>query len=238
MTDDAFDFEKDFTVVEEEGSGMFMEEDPDRPDMGSEEWSDWVLEQLRPDEYPNDRPTCDGLRRIAIKLFGPMDIPKPDVHAIDRGYAAVSVMLIWPMRMVSGSAEVHENNCDPPFSQYPLATAVTRAMSRALKTALNLRKVITAEEGSRKADISIPVTDDLETTDITDNQKRFIDLMCKQNDISVKDAVIEAVGPHDSIEELTHAESKTVQKLLDEWSKEKPDDIDIGPYDPNWKTSF
>lgn len=241
MTDEKYDdepiadFDTEFDPVEEGGT-LFTDRDDDRPDMGSEEWSDWVISLLRKDEYPNERPTCDGLRRIAIKLFGPMDILPPAIHACERTYAAVTVRLKWPLRTVCASAEVHENNCDAPFVQYPLGTAETRAMSRCLRMALNLRKVITAEEGSRKADISVPVTDDVETGGITDNQKRFIDLMCKSNDISVKAVVTEAVGEHEKLEDLSNAESKQVQKLLDEWSKEKPDDIDS--YDPNWRSSF
>ena len=230
------DFETDFTPVPE-NEGVFVGVDPDRPDMGSEEWSDWVLSQLRDDEYPNGRPTCDGLRRIAIKLFGPMEILPPHVHHASAHYAAVTCVLRWPLRTVCGSAEVSENNCDAPFSQYPLATAETRAISRSLRQALNLRKVITAEEGSRKADISIPVTDDaMETGGISEHQIKFIDVMCRTNDIDVRTAVTESVGEHEKLSELTRAESKQVQKLLDEWAKEKPEDTP--PYDPNWKSSF
>lgn len=234
-SDEALD---DFIEVEgnDEQNTLFVREDTERPDMGSEEWSDWVLSQLHEDEYPNKRPTCDGLRRIAISLFGPMDILPPIVHYADTHSAAATAQLVWPGRIISGSAEAHHNNCDPPYNQYPLATAETRAISRALKMALNLRKVITAEEGSRKADISVPITDDIETSGITDNQIRFIDLMCKQHNVSIQAAVTEAVGQHDTLAELTNVESKEVQKLLDVWSKDKPEDI--APYDPNWKTSF
>lgn len=208
--------------------------------MGDEGWSDWVLSQLRKDEKYDDKPTCDGLRRLAIRILGPMDITTIDVHAIAQDYAAVSVRLKFSKlgQTVIGSAEVHSNNTDAPFSQYPLATAETRAIGRALRVALNLRKVITAEEGSRKANISIPIIEDQDRSEgsITDTQIKFLDLLCKKNDISIAFAVESAVGAHDKLEDLTNEEAKIVSKLVDVWIKEKPEDLKT--YDPNWKSSF
>jgi hypothetical protein len=207
------------------------------PAMSSPEWSDWVLSQLTKDEMYDGKPTCDGLRRVAIMVFGPMDILPPKVHAINEQYAALTVTLRWPKREVSGSAEVHVNNTDAPFSQYPLGSGETRAQSRALRFALNLRKVVTAEEVSRKADISVPITDENRTEGgITSTQSKFIELMCKKNDISVRGSVEAAVGAHDALSDLTYAEAEQVQELLDTWAKERPDEVES--FDPDWKSSF
>lgn len=220
-----------------EQDDIMVEKDDERPSMSSPEWSDWVLSQLTKDEMYDGKPTCDGLRRVAIGLFGPMDILPPTVHNINEQYAAVTVTLRWANRQVSGSAEVHINNTDAPFSQYPLGSAETRAQSRALRFALSLRKVVTAEEVSRKADISVPITDEHRTEGgITSTQTKFIELMCKKNDISIRGVVEAAVGAHDKLADLTYAEADQVQELLDTWAKERPDEVE--GFDPDWKSSF
>lgn len=241
---ESIDLETDFVEDENRLSDddlFFVEHDDDRPKISSPEWSDWVMGQLTKKELSDANPTCDGLRRVAIKLFGMMDILPPIVHNCSPEYAAVTAQLKWPLRTVCGSAEVHSNNTDNPFAQFPLATAETRAISRALRLALNLTKVVTAEEVSRKANISIPITDENRTEGgITDTQIKYINMACGTGkggiNVSVKHLVEKAVGGHNNIKELSFAEALQVNELINKWKLEKPENTP--EYDPNWQSSF
>lgn len=238
-------FETDFSPTKEEyrtlrsvfsSNVLFVNQDKLRPQMESEEWSDWVLAQLRKDEKYDQKPTCDGLRRIAIGLFGPMDMTTT-VHNVDMNYAAVTCVLAWPSRVISGSAEVHVNNTDPPFNQYPLASAETRAIGRALRLALNLRRVITAEEASRKADISVPITDEIRANERhTSTQAKFIDLLCKKHNISVESVTKAAISPNVRFDDVTNAQAIQIQALIEDWIKNRPENIEA--YDPLWVGKF
>ena len=224
---DELDMDRDFEMVEEQ---EVEQKESNTPSPDSPEWSDWALSQLTKDELYDGNPTCDGLRRLAIKILGQFNVKAPTVHFCSQEYAAVTVNLYWPGtgRSISASAEVHSGNADAPFNQYPLATAETRALGRALRIALNLRKVVTAEEVSRKANISIPITDEARDKGaITSTQKKFVNLMCKKHDISIDQVVAKALDSENKkLDDLTYEEAQKVQELLDAWAKDKPDFVE------------
>jgi len=215
------------------------------PERDSHEWSPYVLGLLEKDEKIEGNPTTDGLARVARKLLGDFD-SSIVVHHISRDYAAVTVTLCWyqssPPKnyQLCGSAEVHSDNCEPPYSQYPLATAETRATGRALRSALGLRKIITAEEGSRRAKISIPFSDEQRTEGpITEIQVKFIDMVCKKHDWSIAD-VMESVlvdTPKVSLTDIQHNHATQVQETLDDWSRNGNVPTTINCYNPNWKAT-
>lgn len=210
---------EDFEEVQDESEACEQEERPQRTDP---EWSDWVLSQLTNDEKFEDKPKCSGLQRVANIVFGSPNSITTQVHQCNESYAAVTVCVEWPYYRVEGSAEVHSNNTDAPFNQYPLATAESRALARALRTALNLRNVVSAEEVSRKADISVPITDENRTKGgITQTQKKFIELMGKKYDIDVSKAIENVVEAGKKVDDLSYEEAQQVQEILDQWAKEK-----------------
>lgn len=212
------------------------------PMMGSPEWSDFVLSHLTSKELPNDRPTAAGLRRAATFLYGPVTSEPPAVHFCNERAAACTVSVWVDGNMYQGSAECNSENTDEPYSKYPLATAETRAEGRALKKALCLN-VLTAEEASKKADLTMPVgTEDRTEGAITETQIKFIDRMCKKLDVNLPDVISTVVGPHDNIEELSHAEALQVNEALDTWSREPteptPQYMKLASYEPDWRSSF
>lgn len=125
-----------------------------RPHMYDPEWTDWVLSKLEPYEKEGGNPKVDGLRRIANKILGPFSISSRIEQTPDNSNgqrATVSVILTfdvsdYKVKSYSGSADVSPINTNKSFAIYPVATAETRAEGRALKRALCLTKVVSAEE--------------------------------------------------------------------------------------------
>ena len=66
-----------------------------RPNFNSDKWSEWVISQFTDDELENGAPTCDGLRRVAENVLGPIEkveIIKNDTpNASNKGNATVVV---------------------------------------------------------------------------------------------------------------------------------------------------
>lgn len=221
---------------------MVNEEKEEWLNMHDEGWSDWVMDQLDSKEKSDGKPTCDGLRRVAIMLWGPMNILPPQVHHYDGQVAAVTSVIQWPnvngeVKQVSGSAEVTPLNTDEPFSKFPLATAETRAISRALRFALNLKKVVTAEEISKKANILEPVISDVEGGPIDDIQIKYIDRMCKKLDIDPRSYIESIVSVFGDVEELTHEDGQEIVAQLGKAARSDDEGalVEFGSYDSDWK---
>lgn len=248
---DNLDLDADFSMVNDNPSTK-VEICNNNPEgwrsMGDPDWSDFVLSQLTKDELRDGNPTFDGLQRMAAKLFGTMNILPLKVHHCNEAYAAVTATIEFPEvhahKVVSASADAHNNNTDAPFSQYVLAMAETRAISRALRFALQLKKVVVAEELSRKANISIPIDDSSrELGDATGTQIKFIELMCKKQNISVKWFVESVVGPHEKLSELTYSEASCVQEALEKRAEKieqgkQEEETGVEVFDNNWKNNF
>lgn len=212
----------------------------DLPEHHSPEWTDYVLSQLTKSELVKDRPRSDGLVRLVKMIIGEVDFLL-QVHHVSPEYAAVTCQITIPGgSTVHGSAECSDRNTDIPYNKYPLATAETRAIGRAAKRALGLSNVLTAEEGSEVAQLTVPeVTEDRTEGSITDTQIKFIERMCKKLDISVHKAVIEIVGDHEKIENLSHAEALQVNSVLDGYTRDEDQEYaKLGPFEENWRTTF
>lgn len=233
-----------FIPVEESEDVVFDEATNDEttenftPYSFTKDWTDYIISFLNEDELDDGKPRCDGLKRLSKELLGEHK-PELIVHAINQGYAAVTYKATFKKGVYIGSAECHAGNTDSPFSSYPLATAETRAISRALKNALGL-KVITAEETSRKAELSTPANDENRTEGgITTTQVKFIERTCKNLDLSVKDVVEATIGQVDNIEELSHGNALKINQVLDEWKR--GDNVEGKPtkvYDENWRLYY
>lgn len=126
-------------------------EDQESPNICDPEWTDWVLSQMEDYEKEGGNPKVDGLRRIANKYLGFFSC-ETKVHQTpdnsNGGRATITVNLYFPDRGLSytGAADVYSGNTNKDFARHAVATAETRAEGRALKRALCLTKVISAEE--------------------------------------------------------------------------------------------
>lgn len=137
-------------------------EEPHVPNMYDPEWTDWILSQMADYEKENGNPKVDGLRRVANKYLGQFssvtDIKQtPDNSNGQRATVVVTLNFVtethgyevvssFSHKSYSGAADVYPGNTNKDFARHAVATAETRAEGRALKRALCLTKVISAEE--------------------------------------------------------------------------------------------
>ena len=169
----------------------------DIPHITSSEWNDYVMSLFEENEMIESRPLAAGLRRVSELVLGkiiesgPVQVfPPKDDNGIGRA------TVVWKVEfddgtMFSDVADCWEGNTDDTYCAYAVATAATRAESRALRKALRLRTVA-AEEVTKKntANIvrGISQSKGIDNTQgeyednsrMTDNQANFIDVKCKQ----------------------------------------------------------
>jgi hypothetical protein len=121
------------------------------PSLGDPGWSDYVLSLISEKEKIKDSPRMDALRRVAIFLYGRF-ATEIQVHNSptkeNGGRATVSAKLTFTDTNIvaTGAADVSELNTHSQYAVHAVATAETRAKGRALKEALCLQNVHTAEE--------------------------------------------------------------------------------------------
>lgn len=176
-------------VVLVEAAGEVEEKEVEYgPDMNSPLWTDYVLSQLLPDEKSDKCPTVEGLRRVSQVLLGPIIDSFPTNVVCNNGETAVSykITFLWQrpdvrygMEVTFGSCgDTTDTNANHPYNKYKAAMADTRAEGRALKKALGLKRVLTAEEAN--PELQIPSKDA-----VTSGQLAAIKNLCKKRDINV-----------------------------------------------------
>lgn len=151
------------------------EEKKSVPVLGDPGWSEYVLSLIDPSEKIKDSPRMDALRRVAIFLYGRFttDIQIHESPTKENGgRATVSAKLTFNDTNIvaTGAADVSELNTHSQYAVHAVATAETRAKGRALKEALCLQNVHTAEEKqfdeedqSKKEQIDISFCNTLQT---------------------------------------------------------------------------
>jgi hypothetical protein len=217
-------------------AAQMVEEEIDYPEEKQErkpsdpDWTDYVLSLLHPDELsPEGRPTCDGLRRVSEICLG--DILRSEVKVVqgptqsNNNTAVVEFTLEYLCRRNSmavsftASADVNDKNCDPRFAVFATATAETRAEGRALRKALRLRRVLTAEEPS-----SLFSDSDLSNNGkSTPMQHSFIKTICERNDINI-DAYLGASKSFKwdgNLENIPHKSAVVIIAHLNEWQRDQ-----------------
>lgn len=158
------------------------------PEYNSPEWSDFVLSKLTADEFRDGAPLVDGLRRVSQVLLGPIVESVPAEMRINDNQTIVSykISFLWAMNdsrfgqiiTFGGVGDATENNCDFPYNNYRGPMAETRAEGRALKKALGLKRILTADEINPKLKVD---PKDLATT----AQKSGIKNICNKLNIDL-----------------------------------------------------
>jgi hypothetical protein len=211
-------------------------------------WNDHVMEQFLPDELIDGRPTVDGLRRVAENLLGTIleisstVIQVPTHENGMRATVKVSVIFEYTTNQsqkYEGVADVCELNAKSPYYLHPTSTAETKAEGRALRKALKLRRILSAEEMGTST--NIPESN--APANITDTQITFIDLMCGNTMRGMNIDVVKLVHYYGydvtNIKKLKHEDSLALQKILSDFQNDTTKiPIEIIGYDAGWRNTF
>lgn len=211
------------------------------------EWTDYVLSLLGEDEKINGNPTTDGLRRIFETVLEctvinaePKVMQSPDlanerratvVYTMDYVLNDESVPESLKYRSVSAAADVYWGNCDKIFRNHPVAVAETRAEGRALRKALKLRKVVTADEIAK----DVVDHDQDNSNTINHSQLNFFDVFGKRLNINIKKLLDHLAINHSNIYHISYDDAVKTITTLSGFQQNNSVPQEIIGYDPNWK---
>jgi hypothetical protein len=206
------------------------------------EWTDYVLSLLTEDEKIKGNPTTDGLRRvfetatksrITDSSTRVLQCPEPD-----NGQRATVVVNITYVNdkdqvfSVDGASDAFWGNTDKLFRNHPVAVAETKAEGRALRRALKLRKVITADEIAEDVeDITGENADRIESSQIN-----FIDNLSVKTNVNVTSLLDFLELDSNNIKKISHKDAVSVVRKLSEFQRDLtniPENL-LG-YNPDWR---
>lgn len=180
------------------------------PAISSPEWSDFVLSKFQADELDElGNPRVDGLFRVAELLLGEAISGEGDLIEAancNNGWSASAKYTLKFLKTATapsygqplvvtftGVADCSPRNADDQFCRYAAAMAETRAKGRALRTALRLRRVVSAEE------VCPLPQDDATDEKVTTVQLDTIDLLCERAKVNAK-ALIAMIAAENNYE--------------------------------------
>jgi hypothetical protein len=250
VVEDGIQFNSDVLVTQVGAS-----EPPEMPEFNADnykehcptdpDWTEYVLSKLSPDELsPEGRPTCDGLRRVAELVLGPtvnssvriIQAPGPENAMTAVAEFSYTYESIHTNREVTftAAADCNSGNTDGMFSKFATAMAETRAEGRALRKALRLRRIITAEEPSALFH-DVDLSNGGKSTEM---QHSFIQTLCSRNDINI-DAYLgssKSFKWDGKLENIPHKSAVLIIAHLNELQRDRSKiDPKYKGYDPDWK---
>jgi hypothetical protein len=226
--------------ISEFNADNYKEHCPTDPD-----WTEYVLSKLSPDELsPEGRPTCDGLRRVAELVLGAtinsnvriVQAPSPENAMTAVAEFSYTYESIHTNREVTftAAADCNSGNTDGMFSKFATAMAETRAEGRALRKALRLRRIITAEEPSALFH-DVDLSNGGKSTEM---QHSFIKTLCERNDINI-DAYLgssKSFKWDGKLENIPHKSAVLIIAHLNELQRDRSKiDPKFKGYDSDWK---
>jgi hypothetical protein len=246
MSNKVVQSEEDFQIIDEEKVDL----DNLAPQPTDSGWTQYVLNQLEPDEIFDGNPKSDGLRRLVEKLRGPIidqisemkHWPTHGENQHDQNSATVvSIVTILDMRTgkpmrTSGTADASGISCPPPYDKYLSSIAETRAEARAYRKILRLKNVVSADEMGRGD--KVPSVDLVNSAQID-----MIDKFCKDLNLDVKKVCIK-VSEQDkpNIKQITLEGGSKIMEKLNECRKSvsagKKLPPELSGYDGDWKVYF
>lgn len=179
----------------------------DIPNYGDENWEEYVLSNFTEEElYEGKFPTLNGLRRVAIKVFGHCI----ESYPIDLKWNGDSALCLYRLVFFSkdlktnvvygAAADATQNNMNGAYCVYPSAIAENRAEARAYRKML-LLKVVTADEIKDANEKYKSVLEETsvsgeydESAPMSSQQENLIKIKCSQLNINYDDFVAD-LGP-------------------------------------------
>lgn len=199
----------------------------DIPLMTSADWSSYCMTLFAHGETDGDgNPRVHGLRRVAEFVLG--QITSTDVTVVqapnpENEYSACVTCRIEFINQegmtsyFSGAADANPINVEPAFARYATAMAETRAMARALRTALRL-KCVAAEELTTLPVVerSVKPSGTIESYQITGILKS-----CRDMKIDAMRFITSGGSNYGSIDEMSKEGGTKALKLLNKYFQDQ-----------------
>ncbi|NCA30731.1 MAG: hypothetical protein EBS93_08450 [Chitinophagia bacterium] len=212
------------------------------------EWTDHVLGLLHEDEKISGNPTTDGLRRIFEKVLNctvvsvEADVVQsPDLANERRATVVYSMGYVLndphmpeslKYRSVSAAADVYWGNCDKVYRNHPVAVAETRAEGRALRKALKLRKVVTADEVAKEI---VDHASEVGNNTINTSQLNFFDVFGKRLNVNIKKLLDHLAINSSNVYNISYDDAVKTIATLSGYQQSNDIPKEVLGYDSNWK---
>ncbi len=223
------------------------------PSMLSPEWHEYVISLFDESELMDGNPLVAGLRRVAEIVLGPIIESGPSqVFPVQEADHHGRATVVFTVKFASGLtysevADCWEGNTDDMFCAYAMATASTRAEGRALRKALKIKGVAAEEltkkntaeivrSASHKAASSSSDGDFNEDSRMSDAQYNFIDVKCRQLNVSGED-LFKQIFDVDNNRKVSKKVASDIIDKLNEYQRDKstiPEEI-LG-YNQEWRS--
>lgn len=200
-----------------------IKDDSDVPDITSADWTKYVLSHFEDDELDNGNPRVDGLRRVAELVLNDEivqnEIDVEQVPSPQNQYrATVKVRIVFQSgRVFESAADVSPQNMKEPYSYHPVASAETRAEGRALRKALKLNKVVTAEEMNAP---DAETRADMDSNDASPDMITGLRTMCKKDGLDLFKLAIGFRQDIESVDDLTRGEVIKITERINEYRQD------------------
>lgn len=209
---------------------------------GEPEWNDFVMELFQPEELMDGNPMVAGLRRVAEKVLGEIVfsgpttvIPPKEDNEIGRSVVIYKVQFA-DGKVFSDVADVWEQNTDPNFLVFGVATASTRAEARALRKALKIRCVaaeeLTNRDTAESAKAAMRNSQSQDKTGeykekelMTDRQDNFIVSKCRQLNVNRDKFMKEVIKAKGKITKKQASDAIDKLQSMQQDKKEIPESI-------------
>ena len=223
------------------------------PSMLSPEWHEYVISLFDESELMDGNPLVAGLRRVAEVVLGPIVESGPSqVFPVQEADHHGRATVVFTIKFASGLtysevADCWEGNTDDMFCAYAVSTASTRAEGRALRKALKIKGVAAEEltkkntaeivrSASHKAASSSSDGDFNEDSRMSDAQYNFIDVKCRQLNVSGED-LFKQIFDVDNNRKVSKKVASDIIDKLNEYQRDKstiPEEI-LG-YNQEWRS--
>ena len=225
-------------------------EDEQAPAMDSADWADYVMSKFEIDELEQGNPTCDGLRRVAELLIGPIvsrrinvvQPPNKENYGTATVTCLVEVLNNIPEHILYGrtiseedAADVNKFNTQEPYHLHATATAATRAEARALRKILRLKKVIAVEELAGES--SEDFIDAWKPSDpVQEEQINLLDIVCQRCDVNVMEYINSGERVYNTVFELDRNKAQSMIQHINKIQQNKAErPVGVGKYISGWR---
>jgi hypothetical protein len=220
----------------------------------SPEWNNWVMSLFEEDELFEGRPNCNGLRRVARLVLGPIISSRPSqvFPPANGGNEIGRATVVWELVFATGQvfgdvADCWEGNTDDAFCTFNMAMAATRAESRALRKALSIKTASSDEMTSKNTVTIVKELSSKQNTNtegeydnskrMTDPQANFIDIKAKQLDINVTEFFKEVFQVNVKRNVDKQQASNAIEKMNEYQHDKKLIPDSITKYQSDWRSS-